>query len=132
MYVERTRFNNQEGAQEHGGDAFLDVIKDDVKEVNREPERKAKLLSRLKDSVNDFESLKRNVFVVYPVPEVAYSPAKRFARELVVTKKPAQLPTHSYPVYLVRNEKVRTAFEEIERDLKSINNFLYSSFSSFL
>jgi hypothetical protein len=119
IHIERSRFDNREGFVEYGADVFSDVINDGNKEVNSEVVRKEKLLEKVRDSVTVFDSLNRELFVVYPVPEVGFMPAERLIQEIRFTNKKEHQLTHSYEVFLNRNKKIRDTFNEVREQTKS-------------
>ncbi len=121
--VERNPFDNQEGGVEPGTDAILDVISNGVRESNGEKVRQEKLLKRLQDSLLQFDSLNRKVFVVYPVPEVGFIPAEKEIIYRMHNRLEDYDSTHSYDVFLVRNQKVRDAFGGIGGQLSSTTFF---------
>jgi peptidoglycan/LPS O-acetylase OafA/YrhL len=123
IYVERNRFDNQEGGVEPGTEVFLDVISNGERESNVEKVRQERLLKRLQDTLLKFDSLNRKVFVVYPVPEVGFTPAEKEISYRMYNRLGDFDSTHSYDVFLVRNQKVRDAFGDIGSQLDSTTFF---------
>lgn len=123
IHVERSRFDNQEGGIEPGGETFLDVISNGERESNVEKVRQERLLKRLQDTLLQFDSLNRKVFVVYPVPEVGFTPAEKEIRYRMHNRLEDYESTHSYDVFLVRNKKVRDTFGDISSQLNSTTFF---------
>jgi peptidoglycan/LPS O-acetylase OafA/YrhL len=119
IYVERNSFDNKEGGVEPEGDMFLDVISNGIREINSEEVRQEKLLKKMQDTLANFDSLNRKIFVVFPVPEVGFEPAHNEARYRLHKALEDYDSTHSYDVFLNRNQKVRVAFNEIDNQLNS-------------
>ncbi len=114
--VERIRFDNQEGGVEHGSDIILDIIRNSVKQVNSEENRKIRVLDNIKQSIIKIHDLDKKLYVVSPIPEVGFEPALKAAKKHILGDDAAKL-THSYDVFLERNIKVRSLFDELKEQL---------------
>ena len=119
LFVERSRFDNKEGGIEPGADAFLDVISNGTREKNVEKMRQDKLIEKLQETLLQFDSLNRKLFVVNPVPEVGFTPAEKEIKYRLRGRLEDYDSTHSYDVFQTRNRKVRDAFDEISSQLSS-------------
>jgi len=126
LYVERERFNNQEGGVEMGTDVFVDVIQDGVEQVNAEAERKIKVLGAINNSISNLSQFGRKIYVVYPVPEVGFKPNERLAKNLHFKRNLSI--THNYDTFLYRNRRVRSMFDKMRNSDGSIMFFDISDF----
>jgi peptidoglycan/LPS O-acetylase OafA/YrhL len=121
LYIERERFNNQEGGVEMGTDVFVDIIQDGVEQVNNETVRKIRVLEAINNSIHNLSQFGKKIYVVYPVPEVGFKPNERLAKNLHFERNLSI--THSYDTFLYRNRIVRGMFDKIRSSDGSIKFF---------
>ena len=122
IYIERERFNNKEGGVEPGEDVVLDIITNKKKEKNSEELRKIKLLQNINKSLNKFANLDKKIYIVSPVPEVGFVPAVKMIKNRNLNKN-LIAPTHSYDVFLERNYRARSLFNNFQKKNNQIKIF---------
>lgn len=112
LHIEKSRFDNGEGNEEGGVDAYLDVVEEGKRQKNIESVRQQKVLEQIENTIKELIDSGKAVFVVYPVPEVGFNVPQKLAKAELLGIDSYAI-THSYRRFLSRNEKVRSLFQKL-------------------
>ncbi len=113
MHVEKVPFDNGEGGVEYGGIAYSEVLANDGNQNMSEEARQQLVLQHIEQSIQALIDSGKKVLLMYPIPEVGFNVPMTVAKaEMRGFDKTF---THSYAVYLSRNQKVRALFDKLKR-----------------
>lgn len=109
LQVERDRYDNGEGGVESGTRAGYAPA---AGEMNTEPQRRQAVLAGYQWSIRELLAAGKNVYLVYPVPEVGWNLPDQLFKLRVLKHRQAEVTT-SYDRYLARSAAVRRAFDAL-------------------
>jgi peptidoglycan/LPS O-acetylase OafA/YrhL len=106
LYLEKTRFDNNEGGIEAGNDVWLGPVEDLTEE-----ERYRRVLQSYRETIEELLDHDKTVYLIYPIPEVGFDVTLQFIKEK--SEGTDRVITTSAAVYNSRSRSVISAFDKI-------------------
>lgn len=111
------RFDNQIGGKEIGQNRYHISLNENY--IGEEEQRERKILEGIGRFISEISKLDKEIFIVFPTPEMGWEIPKNLARIMYFYNKVEEdTLSISKKVYLDRNKKIITFFKGIEKDYK--------------